>query len=88
MNVYPSNRTAQFSCPRELGQLKVKCKRPSKIGICGQAPSDYPEFAQFLVERGINSISLNPDMVIQTKQMILETEKKLKKQNKTAKSKA
>ncbi|MGH9943193.1 MAG: phosphoenolpyruvate synthase, partial [Pyrinomonadaceae bacterium] len=32
-----------------------------KIGICGQAPSDYPEFAQFLVERGINSISLNPD---------------------------
>jgi len=50
-----------------------------KIGICGQAPSDYPEFAQFLVERGINSISLNPDTVIQTTQMILETEKQLKK---------
>jgi pyruvate,water dikinase len=49
-----------------------------KIGICGQAPSDYPEFAQFLVERGINSISLNPDTVIQTTQMILETEKELK----------
>ena len=59
-----------------------------KIGICGQAPSDYPEFAQFLVERGINSISLNPDTVIQTTQMILETEKELKRQNKTAKSKA
>ncbi|HTH51482.1 MAG TPA: phosphoenolpyruvate synthase, partial [Pyrinomonadaceae bacterium] len=45
-----------------------------KIGICGQAPSDYPEFADFLVERGINSISLNPDTVIQTTQHILETE--------------
>jgi len=48
-----------------------------KIGICGQAPSDYPEFAKFLVERGINSISLNPDTVIQTTHYILETEKAL-----------
>ncbi len=31
------------------------------VGICGQAPSDHPEFAQFLVEQGIDSISLNPD---------------------------
>jgi pyruvate,water dikinase len=50
-----------------------------KIGICGQAPSDYPEFADFLVKRGINSISLNPDTVIQTTQHILETEKALDK---------
>ncbi len=49
-----------------------------KIGICGQAPSDYPEFAEFLVERGISSISLNPDTVIQTTRHILETEKNLK----------
>ncbi len=48
-----------------------------KIGICGQAPSDYPEFAEFLVEKGINSISLNPDTVIKTTQHILETEKDL-----------
>ncbi|HRJ87320.1 MAG: phosphoenolpyruvate synthase [Blastocatellia bacterium] len=48
-----------------------------KIGICGQAPSDYPEFAEFLVRRGINSISLNPDTVIQTTNHILETEKTL-----------
>jgi len=48
-----------------------------KIGICGQAPSDYPEFAEFLVQKGINSISLNPDTVIQTTQHILETEKAL-----------
>jgi pyruvate, water dikinase len=45
-----------------------------KIGICGQAPSDYPEFARFLVERGINSISLNPDTVIQTTKIILDAE--------------
>ncbi len=55
----------------------IRCGK--KIGICGQAPSDYPEFADFLVERGINSISLNPDTVIQTTQHILETEKRLKK---------
>jgi len=48
-----------------------------KIGICGQAPSDYPEFAQFLVERGITSISLNPDTVIQTTQIIAEAEARL-----------
>ncbi|HSU24622.1 MAG TPA: phosphoenolpyruvate synthase [Pyrinomonadaceae bacterium] len=48
-----------------------------KIGICGQAPSDYPEFADFLVKRGINSISLNPDTVIKTTHHILETEKGL-----------
>ncbi len=49
-----------------------------KIGICGQAPSDYPEFARFLVECGINSISLNADTVIKTTADILETEKSLK----------
>ena len=37
-----------------------------KIGICGQAPSDYPEFARFLVTEGIDSISLNPDSVLKT----------------------
>jgi pyruvate, water dikinase len=46
-----------------------------KIGICGQAPSDYPEFARFLVECGINSISLNSDTVIKTTMEILQTEK-------------
>jgi pyruvate,water dikinase len=48
-----------------------------KIGICGQAPSDYPEFAQFLVEQGIDSISLNPDAVLRTTLKILEIEKRL-----------
>lgn len=44
---------------------KVK-KNGRKIGICGQGPSDYPEFARFLVELGIDSISLNPDSVMKT----------------------
>jgi len=48
-----------------------------KIGICGQAPSDYPEFAEFLVRCGIDSISLNPDTVIKTTERILQVEKEL-----------
>ncbi|MBF2063176.1 MAG: phosphoenolpyruvate synthase [Calothrix sp. C42_A2020_038] len=46
-----------------------------KIGICGQAPSDYPEFARFLVEQGIDSISLNPDSVLKTLLEIAVAEK-------------
>ena len=45
-----------------------------KIGICGQAPSDYPEFARFLVEQGIDSISLNPDSVMKTMLEIAKAE--------------
>jgi pyruvate, water dikinase len=48
-----------------------------KVGICGQAPSDFPEFAEFLVECGIDSISLNPDTVIKTKLKIAEAEQRL-----------
>ena len=50
-------------------------KNGRKIGICGQAPSDYPEFAEFLVELGIDSISLNPDSVLKTVLRIAEVEK-------------
>ncbi|MBW4605890.1 MAG: phosphoenolpyruvate synthase [Hassallia sp. WJT32-NPBG1] len=49
-------------------------KKNRKIGICGQAPSDYPEFAQFLVEQGIDSISLNPDSVLKTMLEIAKVE--------------
>ena len=51
-----------------------------KVGICGQAPSDFPEFAEFLVECGIDSISLNPDTVIKTRLTIAEAEKRMEKQ--------
>jgi pyruvate,water dikinase len=45
-----------------------------KVGICGQAPSDYPEFARFLIEQGIDSISLNPDVVLRTTLDVLKVE--------------
>ena len=48
-----------------------------KIGICGQAPSDYPEFAQFLVAQGIDSLSLNPDSLLKTMLAIADVEKAL-----------
>ena len=57
--------------------IEVAIKKKKYIGICGQAPSDYPEFAQFLVECGIESMSLNPDSVLRTILKIAETEKKL-----------
>jgi pyruvate,water dikinase len=50
-------------------------KAGRKVGICGQAPSDYPDFAAFLVEQGIDSISLTPDSVLRTTQRVLEVEK-------------
>ncbi|WP_445475815.1 phosphoenolpyruvate synthase [Methanococcoides methylutens] len=46
-------------------------------GICGQAPSDFPEFAEFLVREGIDSISLNPDSVMKISMKVLETEKEM-----------
>ncbi len=45
-----------------------------KVGICGQAPSDYPDFAAFLVEEGVDSISLSPDAVVPTTLRVLEVE--------------
>jgi pyruvate,water dikinase len=47
-----------------------------KIGICGQAPSNHPDFAAFLVEKGIDSISLNPDSFVHTIRSIAEAEKR------------
>ena len=59
--------------------IKTAHRYGKKVGICGQAPSDYPEFARFLVKKGIDSISLNPDTVLKTTIDILKTEKWLKK---------
>lgn len=55
------------------------CKARGKyIGICGQAPSDYPDFLSFLIKEGIDSVSLNPDTVIKSTLAIYEEESKLK----------
>ena len=66
---------------KEMIRLAVTgSKRNGKhCGLCGQAPSDYPEMAQFLVEIGIDSMSLNPDTVLKTTQLVLETEGALAK---------
>jgi pyruvate,water dikinase len=51
------------------------CKKAGKyVGICGQAPSDFPEITRWLVEQGISSISLNPDSVIEMMQVVLAVE--------------
>ncbi len=54
------------------------CQRQGKyVGICGQAPSDFPEITRWLVEHGIDSMSLNPDSVVPMTQVVLETEARL-----------
>ncbi|MFH1997543.1 MAG: putative PEP-binding protein, partial [Patescibacteria group bacterium] len=50
--------------------ISVAKKTKTKVGICGQAPSDFPDFAKFLVECGIDSISLIPDTIIKTMVML------------------
>ncbi len=56
------------------------CKAKNKyVGICGQAPSDFPEITRWLVEQGISSISLNPDSVIDMTQQVLDVEAQLQK---------
>lgn len=54
--------------------IRVLKAKGRKIGICGQAPSDYPDFAQFLEREGIDSISLNPDAVLRTMKAMVEIE--------------
>jgi pyruvate,water dikinase len=53
-----------------------------KVGICGQGPSDHPDFAQFLVEQGIDSVSVTPDSVIKTIKAIHSVEQAIKKKQK------
>ena len=64
---------------KELIRMAIEGAKRNRrpIGICGQAPSDYPEIAEFLVRLGINSISLNPDTVLKTTKQILSVEQKL-----------
>ena len=63
-HVYDENNEAIKVLIREI--VRVAKHKGVKIGICGQAPSDYPEFAKFLVETGIDSISLTPDTLVKT----------------------
>jgi pyruvate,water dikinase len=69
---------------RMLAQLIRTAKECGvKVGICGQGPSDHPDFAQFLVEQGIDSVSVTPDSVIKTIKAIHSVEQKIGKQKVT-----
>lgn len=57
--------------------IKAAKSKGKYIGICGQAPSDYEEFATFLVEEGIDSMSLNPDTILKTTEAVIKKEKQL-----------
>ncbi len=73
-HIYDERNEAVKTLLRQVIRTAKQYKR--KIGICGQAPSDYPDFAQFLAREKIDSISLNPDTVIKTTLAILKAEKK------------
>ncbi|MEK7553826.1 MAG: phosphoenolpyruvate synthase, partial [Patescibacteria group bacterium] len=61
-----------------ISQIIRKCSARKKyLGICGQGPSDLPDFAEFLVREGIESMSLNPDSVVKTLEQVAEIEEKL-----------
>ena len=57
--------------------IKIAHETNTPVGICGQAPSDYPDFVQFLVEQGIDSISLTPDSAIHARQNVADAESRI-----------
>lgn len=61
--------------------IRVAHKHGKTVGICGQGPSVYPELAEFLVEEGIDSISLNPDTLLSTKHVIASAEQRIMLRN-------
>ncbi len=74
-HIYDERNEAVKRLVRQVIQVAKKAKR--KIGICGQAPSDFPDFAEFLVECGIDSMSLTPDTAVKTRLLVAEKEKAL-----------
>jgi pyruvate,water dikinase len=74
-HIYDENNEAVKELIKRV--IKVAKAKHVKIGLCGQAPSDYPEFARFLVEAGIDSMSLAPDTIVKTTIDIKKTEVKL-----------
>jgi pyruvate,water dikinase len=73
-HLYDERDEAVKSMIRSLIRTAKECK--VKVGICGQGPSDFPDFAQFLVEEGIDSISVTPDSIIKTVHAIHKVESK------------
>ena len=69
---------------RDLIRTAHDCGTP--VGICGEAPSNYPDFAEFLVEQGIDSISLSPDSVLEVTRRVAAVEKRLRAQQESGRS--
>lgn len=75
-HIYDERNAAVKQMVRDV--IKKAHKKKKKVGICGQAPSDFPDFAEFLVEERIDSISLNPDTVVSTRMRIAAVEERLR----------
>jgi pyruvate,water dikinase len=71
-HIYDEQNPAVLESIRRV--IKIAKQKKVKVGICGQAPSDYPAFARFLVKEGIDSMSLNPDSVYKTTHAVLKAE--------------
>lgn len=76
-HIYDERNAAVKTLIRHV--IEIAKRKKVKIGICGQAPSDFPDFAEFLVKCGIDSISLNPDTVLKTRLIVANMESKLKR---------
>ncbi len=76
-DLFDENNPAVKTMLRQVIQAARLAKK--KIGLCGQAPSDFPEFAKFLVSEGIDSISFTPDAMLKGIENIFEAEKEVKK---------
>ena len=68
-------RNIREGCKKSRLRFTSKCKKTNtKIGICGQGPSEYPEISAFLVEKGIDTISITPDSLVKTINIIHDVE--------------
>jgi len=66
------------SVKKSISQLiKAAHENGITVGICGQAPSQYPEFTEFLIKEGIDSVSVNPDVIYSTRELVSSVEKKM-----------
>jgi pyruvate,water dikinase len=81
-HIFDERNEAVKRLVRQVIEAAHNHKPRRKIGICGQAPSDFPEFADYLVECGIDSMSLNPDVVLSTRLNIAEVENRIKSKTK------
>ncbi len=81
-HIFDERNEAVKRLVKQLIYTAHRHKPRRKVGICGQAPSDFPEFAEFLVECGIDSMSLNPDVALSTRLYVAEVEKRIQSKKK------